>query len=323
MSVKTVLYNAGGVDKEISADEIGSARLNDHKLLWIDLSSRDEAELAGVAEQLGVSELPCNAIVSRSRRPRLASFEDFFTISVDSIATTENEPPVRQPIDIVVGKNYVITVHDDTVRYFEEYKAREMGETHIGELDAESFLAALLDEHIVSYFRAVEYVEARVDALDEKVIRVEVTTEAFLNEMVKLRRLVSDLRSWLIPHRGLIYTFSRSDFTRIGESGSTEQFKLLAQHFESAVEGVEACREKVLGTFSLYATKSDQIMNTFIQRLTFFTVLIGTMGVMAGALGMNFKADVFEAENGFWITVGFMILLAIVVTYFARARKWI
>jgi magnesium transporter len=323
VKIDAVLYDANRADKKIEIDDLGSEALRDNKLLWVDIWERNAETLASVVEQLKIENVPCETIIAESPRPRLANFEDFFHFSVDSIATTENEAPQKLPIDFLVGANFVITVHNDRVKYFDEFRNRENGETQFGALDAESFVAALMDRHIVSYFRGIEYIESQVDDLDDKVIDREISTDDFLAEMVKLRRSVSALRTWLLPHRDLIYTFSRSDFTRIHESGSVEQFQLLSQHFESAVDGVEAAREKVLGTFSLYATKSDQIMNLFVQRLTFVALVVGGLGVVAGALGMNFQASIFESPVGFWIAIALMIAFSIVVTIYAKWKKWI
>jgi magnesium transporter len=323
VKVNAVLYDARRADKKIELDELGNETLRDDKLLWIDIEERSTDILNAVIEQLDLENVPCEAIIAESPRPRVANFEDFFHFSVDSVATTENEPPRKLPIDFVVGANFVISVHEGSVKYFEEFRNREKGETRFGALDAESFVAALMDRHIVSYFRGIEYIESQVDDLDDKVIDREISTDDFLAEMVKLRRSVSALRTWLLPHRDLIYTFSRSDFTRIHESDSVQQFQLLSQHFESAVDGVEAAREKVLGTFSLYATKSDQIMNIFIQRLTFIALVVGSLGVVAGALGMNFQASFFESSVGFWIAVGSMFAFSVVVTIYAKWKGWI
>ncbi len=323
MKINAVLYDARRADQQIELDDLGHESLHDEKLLWVDISERDPEALTSVVEKLQLENVPCSRIIEESPRPRIANFEDFFYFSIDSIATTEDEPPRKLPIDFVVGTNFIITVHDGPVTYFDEFRDREKGETQFGALDAESFVAALMDRHIVSYFRGIEYIESQVDSLDDKVIDREISTDDFLAEMVKLRRSVSALRNWLLPHRDLIYTFSRSDFTRIHKSDSIEQFQLLSQHFESAVEGVEAAREKVLGTFSLYATKSDQIMNLFVQRLTFIALVVGGLGVVAGALGMNFQASIFDSPLGFWVAIALMVVFSIVVTVYAWWRKWI
>ncbi len=98
---------------------------------------------------------------------------------------------------------------------------------------------------------------------------------------------------------------------------------MLNQHFESAVEAIEHSRETVLSVFDLYATKSSQLTNIFIQRLTFLTLITGTISVTAGIMGMNYKVDFFEAQNGFWITVLAMAAMAVGLTFFARYKRWI
>ena len=57
--------------------------------------------------------------------------------------------------------------------------------------------------------------------------------------------------------------------------------------------------------------------------LTFVTVLLGTLAVVAGVLGMNFKAPLFDSgANGFWISLAAMGTFAIVSLVIARLMKW-
>jgi len=159
--------------------------------------------------------------------------------------------------------------------------------------------------------------------LDERILRKELETEDFLKEMVRMRRDVSKLRRWLTPHREIFYSLSRADFHQIAESDSVEQYKTLNQHFENAIVAVENSRDSVLSVFELYATKSAQMTNTFVQRLTFLTLLTGSLAVIAGILGMNFKAEIFDAENGFWLTVAGLVAVGAGLTAFARFKRWI
>lgn len=321
--VRAYLYDAAGHDEEVSLDEIDIEQLEEHQLLWVNVLRRDEALLDEVATKLKVEHVPCKKVIRDSGPLDIDRFETFFRFCVDSVVTEENASPERLMIDYIVGKNFVATVHEGEVEYFTEFRKREKGETPIGELDAESFLATLLDLNIVSYFRAVDEIERRVDELDERILRRELETEDFLKEMVRMRRDVSKLRRWLTPHREIFYSLSRADFHQIAESDSVEQYRMLNQHFESAVEAVENSRDAVLSVFELYATKSAQMTNTFVQRLTFLTLLTGSLAVIAGILGMNFKAEIFDAENGFWVTVGGLVVVGVGLTVFARFRRWI
>lgn len=323
MSIVAYLYDANGKDEVIEPEDVDIRKLKEKQLLWLNVRERDEGTLRQVAEAVKLENVPFAAVMKADERPRIENYEDFFRFSICSVRMPEGKGPESIVIDFIVGRNFVVTVHDGPVDYFEEFRKREKGETQIGELDAESFVATLLDLHIVSYFQVLEEIERRVDKFDENILKKEMDTDRFLSQMVMLRRNVSDLRRWLLPHRDVFYSLTRADFRQIAESDSVEEFKRLNEHFENAVDAVERSRETVLSVFELFATKTAHRTNVFVQRLTFLTLITGSIAVIAGILGMNFKADIFEHENGFWITVGGLFLVAIGITVFARFRKWI
>jgi len=321
--VKACLYDSEGSDREITLDEIDIDSVSDKQLLWINVLKRDEELLEQVTSKLRLKNVPFQKVVAASGRPDLDGFEGFFRFSIDSAVTLKNLPPERLKVDFLVGKNFVVTVHEDEVEYFTEFRDRENGETKFGELDAEVFVATLIDLNIISYFHAIDELERQVDKLDQKILKADLQPEEFLDEMIQLRKSVSKLRRWLTPHRKVLYALARADLRQVAESGSAKHYKRLTEHFESAVEAVESSRETVLGVFDLYATKAAQLTNLFIKRLTFLTLITGSLGVIAGALGMNYKAPFFDHPLGFWITVGGMILVAIGLTGIARLRRWI
>jgi magnesium/cobalt transport protein CorA len=321
--VEAYIYDATGSDQQIELSEVDIESLDEKQLLWVNVLTRERDNFCAVIGRLKLNNVPIDSVLADTARPTLAAFEDFLWFSVDAVATRQGASPERVKIDYIVGKNFVITIHEGRVEYFEDFRDREKGETRLGELDAESFVAKLLDLNVVSYFTALDELERRVDRMDERVLKREIEPERFLSDMVSLRRDASRLRKWLMPHRDVFYSLSRADFQQIADSDSQEHFQMLNQHFESAVEAIENSRDTVLGLFELYATKSAQTMNLFVQRLTFLTLLTGTLAVIAGILGMNYKASIFEAENGFWLTVALMALVAGILTAFARFKRWI
>ena len=53
------------------------------------------------------------------------------------------------------------------------------------------------------------------------------------------------------------------------------------------------------------------------------TVVIGAQSVIAGILGMNFKAPLFESgATGFWGSLVAMGVFAVVALVVARLKKW-
>ena len=321
MKATVYLFNSRGNDEQLEIKDVKLEKIKENQLLWIDIERRDKKLIEDIINELGLKSVPLKNVLNISERPKVDIFDDYFRFFIVSVATNGDGQIKRIPIDFLVGKNYVITVHDEDVAYFKNYTELEKGETHIGELDAESFIATLLDLHIVTYFCVLEEVEEKVDRLDAKVLEAKIDTDEFLEEMVRLRKIVSNLRRWFLPHREVFYALSRPDFLRVAQSDSADSFRLLNEHFENAFDAIEASRDTLLGLFDLYATKSAETTNELVKRLTLITLIIGVLGVIAGTLGMNFEVDeIFKAENGFWITVVFMLLVASGAIVFAKIR---
>jgi magnesium/cobalt transport protein CorA len=323
LNIKAYLYDASGTDEVIELNEFDSATLDESKLLWVTVLKRDAELIQQAAVQLNIEHPPINLIIEGASHPMLAKFENFFHFSVNSVMLHVDESPLKFPIDFLVGKNFVLTIHDDEVGYFVDFRKRERGESVFGQLSSESFVATLLDLHLVSYFHGVDAIERRVDKLYGKTLKKDVDADEFIARMVELRRDVSKLRRWLIPQRELIYSFIRPDFQQITEEDTRELYKTVESHFENAVDAIDGAREAVLGAFDLYATKSSQLTNVFIQRLTFLTLVMGSLGVIAGLLGTNFKNTFYDNPYGFWIMVGTMIIFTLGATVYARRRRWI
>ena len=322
MKILVYLFDANGEDRQVELNENILSSINDKQLLWINILERDEAMLESVTKALSLEKVPMRGILRIYERPKIYKFADFYHFFIISVETGEGGVLRSIPIDFLVGKNFVVTVHDGDVKYLQEFTRREKGERHIGDLDAESFVATMLDLHIVSYFDVLEKIEKEVDEMDENILRRDLEDEEFLKQMVKLRNEVSKLRRWFLPHRDIFYSLSRPDFKKAADADSLENFQLLNEHFESAVDSIESSRETVLSLFDLYTTKTSHRMNFLMKRLTFITILVGSMGVIAGVLGMNFEEEFFKNANAFWFVIVGMLTLSILITFYARKKNW-
>jgi len=285
MKIIVYLYDVDGTEREVNLDDSIINNLNDQQLLWVNILERDLETVKKVTTALKLTNVPFKGILRTHERPKIFKFQDFYHFFIVSVEADDNEKMRSIPIDFVVGKNFVITVHEGDVKYLQDFVKREKGQRHIGELDSESFVATMLDLHIVSYFRILEKIERKVDDMDEKIFSQDLEDEQFLKQMVRLRSEVSKLRRWFLPHRDIFYSLARPDFREIAESDSFENFKTLNEHFESAVDSIESSRDTVLSLFDLYTTKNSHLMNKTIKRLTFITLLVGGLGAIAGVWG--------------------------------------
>lgn len=344
---RVVLFDADARDSELAGGQIDPSKLSDRQLLWIDLCGTDGAQLQDVVAKLGLTNDLASLRAGMRGHPRVENFGDWFLVraaavttgnAADSHASTDDGVEngtlhsdrigrlrfAAQEFTIVIGHNFVLTLHDAPLRFIDELRQREQAETQLGVLSAESFTASLLDWTLATYFDAVSEFEAAVDRLEVNLLASQRQRDC-LPDLADLRRVVSRLRRQLAPHRNLFAALQRPDFRPSADDAAADgHFRRLGERFDHATEAVENARDMVVGTFELFATRAAQRTNDNMRRLTFATVLIGTLAVLAGVLGMNFDVPFFATgASGFWSAIAGMVALTVVALVVARARDWL
>jgi len=324
--VRIVLFDADRDDQAIEEDAIDPGTLEEQQLLWVDVEDEDADVAEPIVERL-VRRLALGPTAPALLReldgtPRLHNVDDWFLVEV---IAAEHAGALRftgRPLVIVCGRNFVLTLHSGPLGFLDQLRHRERGETRLGTLSAESFAVSLLDWQIESYLHAVSDFEAAVDRLEVAILS-RGTRRGALPDLARLRRGASRLRRLLAPHRHVFGAMARPDFRPDAGEVADKQFRALEQRFERAMDAIETARELVVGSFELFATRTAQRTNETMRVLTFVTVLLGSLAVAAGALGMNFNAPFFEtAGRGFWTAIGAMAGFVVLALGFARWRRW-
>jgi Mg2+ and Co2+ transporter CorA len=328
--LRATLFDADGADRSLDVGAIDLASLSERKLLWVDVDIGDDDKqstgsdplLADLAARLGLGADGRDLWQELNGSARLQNFGEWFLVQVIAV---ENSGGLRfrgRGLAIICGDNFVVSIHRGPVEFIERLRDRERADTRIGSLSAEGFTASLLDWMVESYLHAVSDFEATVDRLEVTILARTVNPES-LPELAKLRRGASRLRRMLAPHRHVFGALARPDF-RPDETGvADKQFRALEQRFERAMDAVESTRDLVVGSFELFTTRMAQRTNDTMRALTFATVLLGSLAMVAGALGMNFKAGFFDSGDlGFWTAIGSMLVVVVVAVGIARWRRW-
>lgn len=317
-----ILYDADGADRDVGLEQIDAGRLQEQQLLWIDVECDDSELVHAIGRCLG---LPAGAIAALQRldsTPSVENYSDCFHVQAVAV---EHEGGLKfngTVIGIVAGANYVLSVHHKPVPFIAELRNRERGESELGALSAESFTASLLDWQLSTYFGAVSDFEAAVERLE-----VEILSERnrhSLEELRTLRRGASRLRRMLAPHRAVFAGLARPDFRPRSSGEVNVHFRNLDTHYERAIDVVQNTRDLVIGSFELFSSQTALRTNETMRVLTFFTVLIGTLAVMAGLLGMNFDAPFFDTgAKGFWGALAGMGAIVVIAVLIGRRRRWL
>jgi magnesium transporter len=240
--------------------------------------------------------------------------------SADDSSGSPSDLPVRRPIDVVAGRNWVATVHDGPVRAFARFDATTEGETSFGALNAAGFMAAIADEVLADYLELVEGMEREIDRLDERALRGP-AGDGVLAAIVALRRRIGLVRRTLAPHRVAFAALARPEMDLHDEIG--QQWPGLTERLDRALDAVENLRELLLGTFDIHMGRAAQDANDVMKVLTMLSAVLLPAVVLAGVMGMNFQLPFFNDLGNFWIVIVAMVVFAGVILVAARWRRWI
>ena len=318
--LRALLFNADGQDRLLDAEQLRLDALSGRQLAWIDVLAPNGHSIAAELERLGLASAPLPQLLERDA-PAVREQEGWF--SARAIAPVRDNGGMRgEPWLLGAGANVVITVHRVPLPFIDQlFEVRDPA-SRLGILDAASFAAALLDRLVTAYLDEIDAFEGEVDEFEVAVLKPRLGP-GYLGRLRGLRKKISTLRRLLTSHRGLFDALRRPDFLPDCGPEVNAHLQATGARYERAVDAIENARDLVIGSFDVLAARLSQRTNDTMRVLTFATVLLGSLAVIAGVLGMNFSAPLFETgARGFWTAIGAMLAIAVAAIVLAWIRRW-
>jgi magnesium transporter len=317
-----MLYAYEQPARELAPEDVAALSLDENQLLWIDAAGVEAGTVRRTLDALGFAPAQQDFVTARGRDPEFRDFGDGFAVRTEAAALDADLRFRGSPLRIAGRSNVVVSLTDAPLDAVERLRENQRENSALGVLGSESFTVALLDGLLGTYYDAMSTLEHDVEQLEIRILSAR--SGDCLDQLRTLRKASSQLRRALWAHRAVFGGLARPDFRPDQSRKVDEHFAALDARYERAMDRIEHGRDLVVGTFDLFTTRTAMQTNRNMQVLTFVTVLIGGLAVIAGVLGMNFEAPFFNAAGtGFWIAVGAMIAFAGVFTWFARRRGWV
>lgn len=307
--VVAVLFDAALDGHRVDPGGLNGDPLREDQLLWVDLQggASPPAVLGREGIDAGLLDgrpVGCEGVVSRG---------GWTYLYAAALCPGSGHRTTVEPLAIALCDdcNVVVTAHGRAVGFIDTLLENEAEHLRVGALQAGSFAASLLDRMLTGYLDARDLFESAVDRIELQVLRRP--RPVHLSELQQLRRHASRLRRHLAGQRDMFDALGRPDFAS-GQSGEeTRHWQAVSARYDRTMAAAESARDLVNGSFDVYASRVAEGTNETMRVLTVVTVVLGTLAVVAGVLGMNFEADVFETgDEGFWGTVAVMVAAGVV-----------
>jgi magnesium transporter len=319
MTLRARLYDARGDDRDVDLTRESVGRIDDKRLLWVDLDERTDADLKTLADALELQPRMVRQLSADRGRARLLRFPDRILITLGALERDGDEIG-RRELDVLVGRNLVVTVHDGPLDAIEDFQEQLKDESGLGQLDAGAFMTGLVDAVLLTYFREIDRIERAIEALDQVALQLRGGGD-FLSAVVALRHRIAIVRRALTPNRDALSPIVRPDF-EVHED-LVRAWPGTIDRLERAIDGVDKTRDLLVGSFDIYLGRSAQRSNDVMKTLTLISAVALPAIVLAGVMGMNFKLPFFDQPANFWLVIASMVTLAVAILGVSRWRGWI
>lgn len=308
-----------GAAAEIDPTEVSEAIKQDDQLVWVDLASPEEADLALVQDEFSLHPLAMEDVRERQQRPKL---EHYPTHAFLVAYTAE-----RREVDIFIGPTWLITVREDDTpddKSFIDDARRRFERTRPEHATVGFLLYIVLDELVDGYFNRNDDVEDTLEELENRIFAEGPLDErAIQQELFDVRRELLLYRRMAVPMRDVLAALLRREVAWLDDNAITH-LQDVFDHVLRAIDMVDNHRELMGNAVDAHLAIISNRMNKVMKRMTSWGAILLGSTLITGIYGMNFKhMPELSWLFGFWWALGLMAFITVAGYLWFRARDWL
>lgn len=322
--VKILEYNENEFNVHIpgNIDEI-VAHKDPPLISWIDIAGiSDEAFIEKVGHRFGLNSLVMEDTVNTHQRPKIDEYENYIFGVFKMLYINNDGELIREHVAMVLLENCVIVfqeLEDDVFTGVRERVKNISG--RIRSRGADYLFFALLDAIVDNYFVVLEYLNDKIESLEELVY--ENPTPEVAHKIQQLKKEVLKVRRWIFPVKELIGRLIDSENHLI--SKDTKVFLRDAlDHSVEINESLQIYREMSMSLMEMYMSNISNKMNEVMKVLTIMASIFIPLTFIAGIYGMNFdNMPELHWKYGYYMVWGVMILLFLGMLVYFKRKNWL
>lgn len=310
---------------EYFAKEFVSTEIQHDTVVWLNFHSiEDRVSIENLCDSLAIDKLSVEDIYKEKHRPKLEEYPDYLSFSVRSALPNEKNIFIleQEQISFILGKHYLISFQEKSSDHFTNVRERiEKKRGKIRTKGPDFLLFRMIEAIIDNYFEVLEHIIETIEVLERRTLHKANSETLKIIELQK-RKLV-ELRKIVTPLKEVTSQLEKSQSPLI-ESENHYYFSDLKENCLSVLDEIDANKQILDGLANLYYAIQGQRMNEIMKLLTIVSAIFIPLTFIVGVYGMNFKyMPELETKNGYFITWGVMILIAVGLIVYFKKRGWL
>jgi len=323
--IKVTDYNKDQFNfQEFQDIQIDLTKIEKPFIRWIDIYGLAQVKvIEEVGHQFNLHPLVLEDILSPNQRPKLEDFGNYIFAVLKKLSWNEEEEEFKyEQISLILGENYVISFQErDTNLFNPIYERIKVPRGKVRVMGADYLFYVLIDIIIDDYFVVIEKVGEDIDNIED--ILIKNPDPETLQNIYRLKRSSIELRKSIWPIRELINKLQREPSKLISDELQI-YLRDIYEHIFRISDLLENYRDIIFGMLDMYLSSVSNRMNDIMKVLTIISTIFIPISFLAGFYGMNFLY-MPELSNpiAYPFLIGTMAIIAVIMLYFFRRKKWI
>jgi len=317
------------VEEGFSANDLPGLLAEKESVIWVDLLGEHPQQIEDARRILldvfHFHPLTVEDCIETRNQPKVEAFPDHFYFIVHGIKPGETGPAnfVTKELDGYLGANFVVTYHDQRFRSIKAVKQQIRSSTFVCKRGAAYLLHQILDNIVDLYMPIVDDFDNEINTLEDRVLGMTKSNTMVLEEVMDLRRSVARLRRISARQLEVLYRISHGEFPQIPEN-ILPFFRDVHDHLLRISDLADSYRDLVGSLFDIHFSVVANRTNDVMKTLAVISAIILPLSLIAGIYGMNFEnMPELKSRNGYFVTLGVMAVVSILLLIYFWWRGWI
>jgi len=327
--IRSIFFSPGKTARtDIPPEEFPRLIRDKRGLLWVDFIGESPETAMPILQSFKFHHLAIDDALQETHAPKIDDWGDYLYIVLNYMHLVKGTDPWDTEIDeldIFLGRNYVITHHDNPVESIDETWNMCQRDPRYAKDGPDHLLYKIIDATVMNYMPIIEKIDEEIDVIEDQVF--DRPNSQTLAKLFTLKRVLLAMRRILLPQREVLNKMARDDYQVIDQKDRIF-YRDIYDHLVRLHDVNESLRDLVGGALDTYLSVINNRLNDVMKTLTLITTLFMPISFITGFFGMNF----FEPVAGlvgwtrgqiFTLTLGVMLGLPIVMYSWMRRRTWV
>ena len=292
-------------------------------ILWLDLQNPSEQELVKLGQEFALHPLAIEDASREHQRPKVEEYEHFYFVVFYSVSLDAKAAGLDIcELDMFLGKNYLITVHNGHIHELDEVEQRWTRNVNQLEWGVGVLLYTLLDSIVDRYFPVVDEMVNQAEELEDQLFTGAVRQALFTQELLELRKRFLALRRIATPERDVLNTLTNRD-NPIFDEHVQVYFRDIYDHITRLADTVDLYRDQLSTIMDANLSIVSNDLNKVMRTLTSASIILMADSLLAGIWGMNFvNIPELRLQYGYYGALICMVVVSLLLLFVFRRLRW-